>query len=46
VTSTAHLLDPVVGPDMAAVDGVLRRALTSDVVLIRQVAEYIIGGGG
>jgi len=31
---------------MAAVDGVLRRALSSDVVLIRQVAEYIIGGGG
>ena len=31
---------------MAAVDGVLRRALSSDVVLIRQVAEHIIGGGG
>jgi len=46
VTTTARLLDPVVGPDMAAVDGVLRRALSSDVVLIRQVAEYIIGGGG
>jgi octaprenyl-diphosphate synthase len=40
------LLDPVVGRDMAAVDGVLRRALSSDVILIRQVAEYIIGGGG
>ena len=24
----------------------LRSALSSDVVLIRQVAEYIIGGGG
>ena len=46
MTTTARLLDPVVGPDMAAVDGVLRRALSSDVVLIRQVAEYIIGGGG
>ncbi|MET0345598.1 MAG: polyprenyl synthetase family protein [Casimicrobiaceae bacterium] len=31
---------------MAEVDRVLRSALSSDVVLIRQVAEYIIGGGG
>jgi len=31
---------------MAAVDRVLRASLASDVVLIRQVAEYIIGGGG
>src|SRR6478735_5518613 len=31
---------------MDAVDRVLRSALDSDVVLIRQVAEYIIGGGG
>ena len=31
---------------MAGVDGVLRDSLASDVVLIRQVAEYIIGGGG
>jgi octaprenyl-diphosphate synthase len=31
---------------MAEVDRVLREALSSDVVLIRQVAEYIIGGGG
>jgi len=42
----AHFLDPVVGADMAEVDRVLRSALSSDVVLIRQVAEYIIGGGG
>ena len=27
-------------------DEVIRRRLDSDVVLIRQVAEYIIGGGG
>jgi octaprenyl-diphosphate synthase len=39
-------LDPVIGTDMAAVDRVLREHLASDVVLIRQVAEYIIGGGG
>ena len=31
---------------MAAVDRVLRESLASDVVLIRQVAEYIIAGGG
>ena len=31
---------------MIAVDRVLRDALDSDVVLIRQVAEYIVGGGG
>jgi len=32
--------------DMAAVDGLIRHRLTSDVVLINQVAEYIIGAGG
>ena len=32
--------------DMAEVDRVLRESLASDVALIRQVAEYIIGGGG
>jgi octaprenyl-diphosphate synthase len=32
--------------DMQAVDRVIRDQLHSDVVLIRQVAEYIIGGGG
>src|SRR5690348_17813795 len=31
---------------MAAVDGVLRESLRSEVVLIRQVANYIIAGGG
>ena len=31
---------------MAAVDRVLRTSLDSDVLLIRQVADYIIGGGG
>jgi octaprenyl-diphosphate synthase len=39
-------LDAVIGEDMAAVDRVLRDSLASDVLLIRQVAEYIIGGGG
>jgi len=32
--------------DMQAVDRVIRDRLHSDVLLIRQVAEYIIGGGG
>ena len=43
---TVPFLQPVIGADMEAVDRVLRGALASDVVLIRQVAEYIIGGGG
>ena len=32
--------------DMVAVDALIRRRLASDVVLISQVAEYIIGAGG
>ncbi len=32
--------------DMAAVDTLIRTRLASDVVLINQVAEHIIGGGG
>jgi octaprenyl-diphosphate synthase len=32
--------------DMNAVNGVIRERLHSDIVLIRQVAEYIIGAGG
>jgi len=32
--------------DMAAVDALIRQRLASDVVLINQVAEYIIGAGG
>jgi octaprenyl-diphosphate synthase len=42
-------LDPIralIAPDIAAVDAVIRRRLDSDVALIRQVAEYIIGSGG
>ncbi len=35
-----------IAADMKAVDEVIRRRLTSDVVLIRQVAEYIVGSGG
>lgn len=32
--------------DMQAVDALIRKRLASDVVLINQVAEHIIGGGG
>ena len=37
----AHIDD-----DMRSVDDVVRRSLHSDVVLVRQVAEYIISAGG
>jgi octaprenyl-diphosphate synthase len=43
---TIDFLHRLITDDMAAVDRVLRSNLDSDVVLIRQVAEYIIGGGG
>jgi len=43
---TIPLLQRVLHDDMQAVDRVLRENLSSNVVMIRQVAEYIIGGGG
>jgi len=36
----------LIGPEMQAVDSVIRNRLHSEVVLVRQVAEYIIGSGG
>ena len=33
-------------PELAALDGLIRSNLYSDVVLIRQIAEYIISSGG
>jgi octaprenyl-diphosphate synthase len=36
----------LVANDMKAVDAVIRQRLHSEVVLVRQVAEYIIGSGG
>jgi octaprenyl-diphosphate synthase len=39
-------LSKLLAADMQSVDLVIRERLHSDVVLIRQVAEYIIGGGG
>jgi octaprenyl-diphosphate synthase len=35
-----------VAADMRRVDALIRSRLGSDVVLVRQVAEYIVGGGG
>jgi octaprenyl-diphosphate synthase len=39
-------IQELIAADMLAVDAVIRRRLTSEVVLIREVAEYIVGGGG
>lgn len=39
-------LNKLLATDMQSVDQVIRERLHSEVVLIRQVAEYIIGGGG
>ncbi|QDA57995.1 polyprenyl synthetase family protein [Thermomonas aquatica] len=51
VVSPASRLDlpaiqALAAPEMAAMDALIRRRLASDVVLINQVAEYIIGAGG
>ncbi|MCK6395808.1 MAG: polyprenyl synthetase family protein [Zoogloea sp.] len=43
--SLSQLYAPI-AEDMKALDAVIRDRLYSDVVLIRQVAEYIIGSGG
>ncbi|MDP3123476.1 MAG: octaprenyl diphosphate synthase, partial [Thiobacillus sp.] len=39
-------LQSYLADDMHAVDHVIRQSLYSDVVLIRQVSEYIINSGG
>ncbi|WP_374247605.1 polyprenyl synthetase family protein [Thermomonas sp.] len=39
-------IQALAAPDMGALDALIRRRLASDVVLINQVAEYIIGAGG
>jgi octaprenyl-diphosphate synthase len=43
---TLEHLYALIGSDMKAVDAVIRDRLHSEVVLVRQVAEYIIGSGG
>jgi octaprenyl-diphosphate synthase len=44
--ATIEELRRVIEPDMAAVDGVIRARLCSDVLLIRRIAEHIIHSGG
>ncbi|HEY6720855.1 MAG TPA: octaprenyl diphosphate synthase [Burkholderiales bacterium] len=41
-----ELLRNLIAADMLEVDAMIRRRLESDVVLVRQIAEYIIAGGG
>ncbi|MES2355922.1 MAG: octaprenyl diphosphate synthase [Pseudomonadota bacterium] len=41
-----EILQALIGADMQAVDRVIRSRLHSDVILIRQVSEYIINSGG
>jgi octaprenyl-diphosphate synthase len=43
---TLDELYALIADDMRAVDAVIRRSLHSDVALVRQVAEYIVAGGG
>ncbi len=44
-TSTANLLD-LIQPDMREVDQVINERLTTEVPLVREVAQYIISAGG
>ena len=39
-------IQALAAPDMQALDALIRQRLASDVILINQVAEYIIGAGG
>lgn len=41
-----NALNSLIAADMSAVDKVIRTQLHSEVVLVNQVAEYIISGGG
>ncbi|MGZ8266719.1 MAG: polyprenyl synthetase family protein, partial [Burkholderiales bacterium] len=43
---TIDALRTFIADELHAVDEVIRQRLDSDVVLIRQIADYIIGGGG
>jgi octaprenyl-diphosphate synthase len=45
-TATLQPVQRLIADEMRAVDDVIRRRLHSDVLLVRQVAEYIIDGGG
>jgi octaprenyl-diphosphate synthase len=39
-------IQALAAPEMQALDALIRRRLASDVVLVNQIAEYIIGAGG
>ena len=43
---TPEIISSLIADDLKQVDAVIRHRLDSDVVLIRQVADYIIGSGG
>ncbi|HKB83234.1 MAG TPA: polyprenyl synthetase family protein [Burkholderiales bacterium] len=43
---TPEIINSLIADDMKQVDAVIRHRLESNVVLIRQVADYIIGSGG
>ena len=43
---TPEIILNLIADDLKQVDAVIRRRLDSEVVLIRQVADYIIGSGG
>src|SRR5690606_1928559 len=45
-TPSLPAIQALAAADMAAVDALIRRRLASDVVLVNQVAEYIVGAGG
>lgn len=43
---SVSFIQNLIADDMRAVDAVIRRRLASEVVLVSQVAEYIVGSGG
>jgi octaprenyl-diphosphate synthase len=45
-SQTASQLLASIAADMSEVDAVIRRRLDSDIVLIRTIADYIVGAGG
>jgi octaprenyl-diphosphate synthase len=46
MTTTLEPVQRLIADEMRAVDEVIRQRLHSEVVLIRQVADYIVGSGG
>jgi octaprenyl-diphosphate synthase len=46
VSVSLEQLNSLIGDDMSAVDRVIHDRLHSDVVLVRQVAEYLVNSGG